>query len=183
MSAPHLTLPNGHTLSPVRDGDAPALAAHLDDPAIYATTLRIPSPYTRADADAFVASCSDPEKQALGELRLALRLPETDELIGGFGLHPGAGLFEAHRAEIGYWIARPYWGQGLATAAVRALVQHVWENRPELLRLDARVFAGNVASARVLEKNGFAREGCLRGCHRKDGRLRDAWIYGSLRGG
>lgn len=177
-----LTLPNDCTLSPVRDGDQPALVAHLDDPEIYATTLRIPSPYTRADADAFVASCFDPAKNALGELRLALRLPATGELIGGFGLHPGSG-FEAHRAEIGYWIACPYWGQGLASAAVGALVRHAWERRPALLRLDALVFAGNTASARVLEKNGFAREGCLRGYHRKDGRLRDAWVYGALRGG
>lgn len=183
MSALVLTLPGGCTLSPLRDGDQPAMVAHLDDPEIYATTLRIPFPYTRADADAFLESCPDPAKQALGELRLALRLPQSEELIGTLGLHPGSGPFEAHRAEIGYWIARPYWGQGLATLAVAALVQHAWKTMPVLQRLDALVFAGNTASARVLEKNGFAREGCLRSYHRKDGVLRDAWVYGSLRGG
>ena len=177
-----ITLPDGYTLSPIHDGDQPALVTHLDDPEIYATTLRIPSPYTRADADAFVASCFAPEKLATGELRLALRLPQSGELIGVFGVHPGSG-FEAHRAEIGYWVARPYWGRGFATTGVRALVRHAWEMRPELLRLDALVFAGNLASARVLEKNGFAREGCLRGYTRKDGRLLDVWVYGSLRGG
>jgi ribosomal-protein-alanine N-acetyltransferase len=176
------TLPDGCTLSPIRDGDQPALVRHLDDPEIYATTLRIPSPYTRADADAFVALCFAPERLATGEFRLALRLPQGDELIGVFGVHPGSG-FEAHRAEIGYWVARPYWGRGLATAGVRSLVRHVWERRPELLRLDALVFAGNLASARVLENNSFVREGCLRCSHRKDGRLIDSWVYASLRGG
>ncbi len=183
MAATLLTLPNGCTLSPVREGDQPALVAHLDDPAIYATTLRIPFPYTRADADAFVAKCLDRERSAApGEIGLALRRPEDGGLIGTLGVHPGA-EFEAHRAEIGYWIARAYWGRGLATIAVGALVRHVWATRPDLLRLDARVLVGNTASARVLEKNGFVREGCQRGYQRKDGRLIDTWIYGSLRGG
>ena len=82
------------------------------------------------------------------------------ELIGAIGLKPEAGP-GAHRAEIGYWLARPWWGQGVTTEAVRALTRYAFEELG-LRRLVAQVYPWNQASIRVLEKCGFRREGYLR---------------------
>ena len=66
-----------------------------------------------------------------------------------------------HGAQIGYVIHQPFWGQGLATAAVRQ-VTSLLEAQPEVRRLWATCALENPASARVLEKCGFQREGILR---------------------
>jgi RimJ/RimL family protein N-acetyltransferase len=66
-----------------------------------------------------------------------------------------------HRAQIGYVVHRPFWGQGLATAAVRRVVEIV-EAAPGISRIWATCALDNLASARVLEKSGFQREGILK---------------------
>ncbi len=63
-------------------------------------------------------------------------------------------------ALFGYWLAEPFWGRGIMTAAAHACVDHVFADLP-VVRLEAPVFAWNPASMRVLEKCGFAREGVL----------------------
>jgi ribosomal-protein-alanine N-acetyltransferase len=82
--------------------------------------------------------------------------------------------------ELGYWLAEPFWGRGLAAEACRALLNHVfWEYAPK--RLQARVIAGNSASARVLGKLGFQFEGTLRaGLFRRE-QFEDLHIYSLLR--
>ena len=65
---------------------------------------------------------------------------------------------QKHKAEIGYWLAKPYRGQGIMTAVVKGLVEHVFNTTP-LTRLDAMAFAPNIASQKILEKAGFEREG------------------------
>ncbi len=68
---------------------------------------------------------------------------------GGIGLHPGHDVNRL-TAELGYWLAEPFWGRGIATAAVRAIVPHGFASLP-LNRIEAYVYANNPASARVLE--------------------------------
>ncbi len=83
------------------------------------------------------------------------------------------------KAEMGYWIARPYWGRGLVTEAMRTLISHALTEL-DLQRVYAYVFAGNARSVQVLEALGFQREGTLRKHYRKNGRTRDAHLYGLL---
>jgi RimJ/RimL family protein N-acetyltransferase len=134
---------------------------------------RFPYPYTRADAEGFLAAAS-------------AQRPETDfaiasrsEVIGGIGFHPQA---DVHRltAEVGYWLGEPFWGRGIATQAVRALSEWIFATTP-LVRLYAHVFAWNPASARVLEKAGFTLEGRMRSSVIKDGRVIDQLMYGMVR--
>jgi ribosomal-protein-alanine N-acetyltransferase len=66
------------------------------------------------------------------------------------------------RTELGYTIARPYWGQGLATEAVKALIDFGFE-KMDLVRIEAVVLPAHLASARVLEKSGMQFEGLLHG--------------------
>ena len=78
-------------------------------------------------------------------------------LAGATGLH----LETPYRASTGYALARDAWGKGYATEAARAIVVLAW-TLPRLVRLYALCHPDNAASARVLEKAGFEREGCLR---------------------
>ena len=80
-------------------------------------------------------------------------------LLGAIGL----GLVTPHRrGSLGYWLGVPFWGQGYATEAVRRVVAYGFAEL-RLHRIEATVFSGNAASARVLEKVGMRCEGTLRG--------------------
>jgi [ribosomal protein S5]-alanine N-acetyltransferase len=161
-------------LTEFRRSDAPGLVELLHDRAVYEWTLRIPYPYTLADADSYLA-------RAVGRVPVdgppsafAVR-DAADRVVGVCGLE-GPAPCGHHRAEIGYWLGRPYWGHGLATAVVRTVCAFAFEELG-LVRLVAHVFADNHASARVLEKNGFRQEGYLIRHYCKDGRFIDARLY------
>lgn len=81
--------------------------------------------------------------------------------------------------ELGYWVAEPFWGMGIAAEACRTLIDHVFcEYAP--VRLQARVIAGNTASSRVLEKLGFVFEGTLRSALCRKGKYEDLLLYSIL---
>jgi [ribosomal protein S5]-alanine N-acetyltransferase len=97
-------------------------------------------------------------------------------LVGTIGLR-----IDAHRGEFGYALARPAWGQGYATEAARAVVESALA-MPAIQRVWAFVDVENVPSARVLEKAGLTREGCLRKWYVPSGFgvPRDAWCYANI---
>lgn len=166
------SLSDGYRLTPMSIGDKAALIEFLNDRDIYDRTICIPFPYTEESADTFLASVEDATEKVGHPVHFAIR-NESNKLIGGFGFD---GLSHGHRAEIGYWLARKYWGQGIMTATIRetcAFARAEWQ----LHRIFAQVFDFNPASARVLEKNGFTCEGLLRNQFRKDGRLISALMY------
>jgi ribosomal-protein-alanine N-acetyltransferase len=165
-------------LSEFRSSDKPALIQHLDDPNIYDRTLRIPFPYTEASADEWLALVAKITKQQGRPVHWAIR--NADEvLIGGCGFD-GFQVGKSHRAEVGYWLAKPYWGQGIMTAVVQRLCRYAFEQFG-LVKITAHVFAHNPASARVLEKCAFQEEGFLRKHFLKDGQFIDARLFGLLR--
>lgn len=132
-----------------------------------------PHPFTEVEADSwfcFLAQMVEPTHWAI----------EVDALaVGGIGAVLGEGVFEKS-GQLGYWLAEPYWGRGIMTAAVRATSEYAML-RFGLVRLEARVFEWNAASMRVLEKSGFVREGVLRRSVFKDGQLIDSVLYASVR--
>ena len=87
---------------------------------------------------------------------------------------------QGHQAEIGYWIGKPFWGQGVCSEAAQLIVQFAF-SRLNLARLYARHFSRNPASGRVLVKAGFVNEGTRRGHVKKWGKLEDIENYGLLR--
>ncbi len=165
-------------LSSILESDKAALLKHLDSKEIYNTTLNIPSPYLVADADFWIRKRIEHTRKQGKEVTFAIRDDDAG-LIGVIGAD-GYEFGLNHRAEFGYWLARPYWGKGIMTDAVKAYVHYAFTEL-ELLRLTAHVFAFNPASARVLEKNGFKLEGHLRKHFCKDGNLIDAHLYGLLK--
>src|SRR5215213_10291075 len=94
---------------------APALAAAIADEAIARNLANVPWPYRMRDAEAFLASPRDP---ILPSLLIFERTEAAPRLVGACGL----GRRPSGAVEMGYWIARPHWGQGYATEACRALL-------------------------------------------------------------
>lgn len=136
--------------------DAPALASAIGDPAVVGRLARAPWPYGLDDAEAFLAADHGP----LPNFLIFARTHGAPRLVGGVGLHTNDLV-----VELGYWIARPYWGLGFATEAAAAVVD-IADRALRLPKLHAAPFADNHASARVLEKLGFAPSGVsnMRAC-------------------
>ena len=178
MTQIKITVREGVYLSGIQQTDKPALLEHLRSKDVYNTTLNIPHPYTEADADWWIHQRIEHAKRIGKEVTFAIR-DAGDQLIGVVGAD-NVELGTTHLAEIGYWLARPYWGKGIMTAAVRAYVHYAFADL-ELLRLTAHVFEFNAGSARVLEKNGFKLEGRLRKHISKDDQLLDGRFYGLLK--
>lgn len=127
--------------------DAPALHSAIADEAIVRNLASAPWPYSLADAQAFLAT----ERSAdLPNFLLFRRTGGAPQLVGaaGLGRHPDGSI------ELGYWIARPFWGLGFATEAAQAVVG-IARHALRLDRLVAGHFTDNPASGRVLEKVGF----------------------------
>lgn len=125
--------------------DAKAIAALASDRRIAENTRRIPHPYTRVDAEDFIASVNT----GRGEEAFVVTLADGT-LIGACGLT----LIDGPAPELGYWIGVPHWGRGYATEAVRAVIDYAFTDLDhEALQAGARVI--NPASRRLLEKCGF----------------------------
>ena len=169
---------DGIHLSGVRETDAPALLEHLNSRDVYNTTMNIPYPYLESDADWWISTRIAHAKELGKEATFAIR-DDAAKLIGVVGAD-SLKLGSNHSAEIGYWLTRAYWGQGIMTDVVETYVGYAFDEL-KLLRLTAHVFDFNAPSARLLEKNGFKLEGRLRKHFRKDGALLDALYYGLLK--
>jgi RimJ/RimL family protein N-acetyltransferase len=128
-----------------RSEDAKAIAALLNDRRISENLSRVPHPYSLADAEEFVVWAD----KAPGQTSFLITTSDG-ELIGGCGVGP---LREAE-PEIGYWLGVPFWGNGYATEAVRALIDHAFTDLGHDVVLGA-ARVSNPASRRVLEKCGF----------------------------
>jgi RimJ/RimL family protein N-acetyltransferase len=157
--------------------DVPDLVRLAGAREVAATTLRIPHPYSEEDARNFISSrLAEPDPNA-PETRFAITLRSSGQLCGGIGLC----LESAHQhAELGYWLGVPFWGQGYATEAARAVVDYGFSTLG-LHRIYASHFANNPASGRVLRKIGMKHEGCLRGHICKWGQFHDLEYYGMLK--
>lgn len=126
--------------------DAPALVDAINDPAVARNLTRVPCPYTLDDAQAFLTL---PQDSRLPRLLAFTRTKGAPRLIGGCGVH----LDDEGRPELGYWIARAYWGLGFATEAGRAVLGMARAAGVSGIR--AGHFIDNPASGKVLRKLGF----------------------------
>lgn len=164
-------------------------------------TLRQPNRTDAADflvfrGDPYVQRYNGPVITTLGEVQAqieealveyndqegitwAVTVRDSDTAIGHFGLHR---LSRYHRrAEAGYDLARAYWGHGMATEALRAILKFGFMQM-NLHRIYANTIADNYESVRLLERLGFQREGTQREFSWEDDHtFHDSAIYGLLR--
>ncbi|HEY5425301.1 MAG TPA: GNAT family protein [Candidatus Tumulicola sp.] len=157
-----------------RAEDALAICGVADDALVSRWMTRaFPYPYTQRDADEWVAAVTDGSRDG----HFAIEVDGA--LAGGIGFDRLDGE-RSGTATFGYWLGRAYWGRGIGTDAARALSDYALHSQG-LRRLEASVFAQNIASAKVLEKCGFRREGALRDFYvDRSGAACDALVFGRL---
>jgi ribosomal-protein-alanine N-acetyltransferase len=153
--------------------DSVSLAKYANNPRV-AANLRdgFPSPYTQSDAEAFLSNVASQSP------RTVFAIASDEEAIGSIGLMIGR---DVHRftAELGYWLAEPFWGKGIMTSAVVAITDYGFAQF-NLNRIYAEPFTPNLASARLLEKAGYSLEGTLRASVVKDGQVLDQFMYAKI---
>lgn len=164
-------------LRPFRVDDAAALTRHANNRRI-AERLRdrFPHPYTTQDAHRFLSAVSVRDENAK---EFVLAIEADGEAVGAIGVVLGTDI-ERVSGELGYWLGEEYWGRGIVTAAIRQFAPWAME-RFRLTRLHADTFHDNPASARVLEKCGFAKESVKRRAAIKNGEIKDLNVYVMLR--
>lgn len=160
-------------LRPFRLRDVDEVLVYASDPE-WARYLPVPQPYTKAAAEKFLA----------GQVLLdrashpAWAIAHAGVVIGGINLRLHC---DQSIGELGYSIARNYWGRGLATEAARAVMDAAFTMYAHLHRIRAMADARNVGSLRVMEKLGMRREGVLRQNRRVRGEFIDETWCGVLR--
>lgn len=126
---------------------AAAIQELASDAAIAATT-RIPHPYPENGAATFLEIVEQQRQEGIG---YGFAIEDGGRLVGVCGLHD---FSNPTTADLGYWVGRPFWGKGYATFAVKMLLEFAFHQlRLETVR--AIVLQDNIASRRVVEKNGF----------------------------
>ncbi|PYC66091.1 GNAT family N-acetyltransferase [Streptomyces tateyamensis] len=135
-------------------------------------------PWTeRARAEKFLTTCRQMSEEGSG-VRLAVDRASDGAFIGWCTLNRWNPDFRS--AYVGYCFDEAAWGHGYATEAARALLGWAFDTL-DLNRVQAEADTRNGASARVLEKLGFVREGTLREDCVVNGDVSDSWVYGLLR--
>ena len=155
MKAPETLQTERLLLRKPRMDDAPVIFdTYAQDPEVTRYLVWKPHQNIR-ETEEFLLACGQLWRTGK-DFAYAITLKENDKLIGMFGLHP-----LKLKIEVGYALARPYWGQGCMTEVLRAVIDWAFV-QPDIFRVQAICDVENLGSARVMEKAGMSREGLLR---------------------
>ena len=159
-----------------RKSDAVSLAKNINDKGIERNTLTIPHPYKLKDAKQWLKGVLKDNSKKKPE-RIHFVIDIKNGVAGCVALSK---IIYDHKASIGYWLARPYWGQGIMTSAVKVVTDFGFK-KLGLKRIDARVFYYNKASKRVLEKSGYKFEGLLKKIGKKGNKYIDEYLFAKVK--
>jgi [ribosomal protein S5]-alanine N-acetyltransferase len=177
-SVMQIELSRQFSISEFQSSDRHQMVENLRDGMVQQWTLLIPYPYGLEDANAWLKNLQEKKAVDGQAMNWAIRNPDG-RAIGGIGFHD-AGGHQGHVREIGYWLTKEYWGCGIMTDAVKAVVTHAFQHL-SLSRITAAIFHGNSASAKVLKKAGFQLEApLLKKCYLKNGQFIDAAIVSNF---
>lgn len=151
--------------------------AHYANNKKIAANLRnvFPYPYTLADAEGYIRSCVENSE----ERQICRAIVVDGHVAGSVGIFCGTDVYEKS-AELGYWLAEEFWGNGIMTEAVKQLCQEAFD-KFDIIRIYAEPFAYNTGSRRVLEKAGFSLEGIMKKGVFKNGQIQDYCMYALLK--
>ena len=155
--------------------DGPAVIRLAGERDIADTTLNIPHPYEDKMAETWIETL-EPGYEADTSATFAIVHRDNEDLIGAIGLKIDRPF---NKAEMGYWIGKPYWNQGYATEAASAVIEFGFVEL-KLNRIGAQHLARNPSSGRVMEKIGLQQEGTARQATVKWGKYEDLRLYGIL---
>ena len=159
-----------------RLSDAKELAAALNNKRIL-NNLRdgLPFPYTERDAAEYITAMRSADENDT----FAYAITAEDHVIGSIGAFR-QGNIHRQTAELGYYLAEEYWGQGIMSGAIRQLCDRIFQTT-DILRIYAEPFSYNAGSRRALEKAGFRYEGLMKSNAVKNGKVVDMALYSLTR--
>jgi len=154
--------------------DASSIVKYANNKKIW-VNLRdgFPHPFQLSEAETFLS------KVAQQNPRTSFAIADDKEAIGSIGLMLGK---DVHRftAEMGYWLAEPFWDKGIMSKVVIRFTEFAFK-KFALNRIFAEPYIKNTVSVRVLEKAGFVFEGKLQASVFKDGKVLDQFLYAKIR--
>ena len=157
-------------LRPWKPEDLDSLVKYADNFNIARNMADVfPHPYTQEAGKRFIEMFSKATPPNI------LAIEVQGEAAGGIGIHPQQDIYRKN-AEMGYWLAEPYWGQGIISRAISEMVAYGFQNW-DITRIFARPFGRNLGSQKVLEKAGFTLEARLSQTFFKNGKYEDELIY------
>jgi ribosomal-protein-alanine N-acetyltransferase len=163
-------------LRPFCEADARAVQRLAGEREVASTTLNIPHPYEDGVAAQWIGTHREQFERGESVVFAVVRRTD-DDLVGAIELSISP---RDSRAELGYWIGKPFWNNGYCTEAARAIVRFAFEELG-MARVTANHVGRNPASGRVMQKAGMMHEGRLRRHVRRWGQFEDLELYGILK--
>ena len=158
------------TLRPWSINDLDSLVKYANNTNISKNlTNKFPHPYTAENGKWFI------EFATKDNLIHIFAIDINGEAVGGIGIHPQDDI-QCKNAELGYWLAEPFWNKGIITKAIPQIVAFGFKTY-SINRIFARPFGSNTASQKVLERTGFTIEARLEKTLFKNGGYEDELIY------
>ncbi len=151
--------------------DIDDIARLANNYSIAENTANLPYPYTKKHAKLFLDYLHENEQEHV------FAICRDSEFVGIIGLVHEE---EHKRAELGYWLGQEYWNFGYASAAAGMAIDYAFCTLG-INKIYSKCFGGNTASKRVLEKNCFTLEGCLKEHFLRFGKFKDIFCFGLLR--
>ncbi|UJH68363.1 GNAT family N-acetyltransferase [Allomuricauda sp. SCSIO 65647] len=163
---------NNTKLRALRPSDIASMAKLANNKKIWNNVRdHFPHPYSERDAEAFLKLQNE-------EVQQNFAIEYNGQFCGVIGLILQKDVY-SKSAELGYWIGEPFWNRGIASKAVELILKYGFEDL-KLARIFANTFEFNVASMKVLEKNGFYKEGIAKKAVFKNGSFWDEHRYALL---
>ena len=157
-------------LRPWNINDLDSLVKYANNPNIAKyLTDGFPYPYTIENGKKFIESAISHDPVHIFAIDI------NGEAVGGIGIHPQTDI-QKKNAELGYWLAEPFWGNGIMTEAIQQIVNFTFITF-DINRIFARPFGNNPGSQKILEKNGFTLEAKFDKTLIKNGQLLDELVY------
>lgn len=158
------------TLRPLKTTDLGNLVKYANNYEIAKfLTNKFPHPYTEESGKGFIEFTQSANPPHVLAIDLA------GEFVGAIGVHQKDDI-ECKNAEMGYWLAEPFWNKGIISRAIPQMVAYGFKHW-DIDRIFARPFGTNLASQKALEKSGFILEARFKQTLFKFGRYEDELIY------
>lgn len=161
-------------LSQLKEEDLPFVTEYLQDKIFSDVTSNIPYPYTGEHAKFWMKMSRESFENNTG-YTFAVRNKEG-QILGAIGLHDR----DDDKAELGYWMGKPFWNKGYITEAATALIDFGF-NELQINKIYATYFLDNPTSGRIMEKIGMEKEALLKQHLKKDGKYIDVMMYSILK--
>lgn len=167
-------------IRPVDKGDLGDIVENVNNINVSRYLAVVPFPYAKKDALSWINHSLKKRKEKIrSNFSFVIYYKPAKCVVGAIGLHKVD--YDAKKAELGYWLGEKYWGNHVMSEAVEAMLKFGF-GKLKLNRIDAKVYTDNEASARLLEKFRFKKEGLMKqsGYSKASKKIYDEYMYALL---